>query len=360
MPVWQKAACHDGTAEGVPARQYSIDHFPNIARLLTATLGFPDADEMRGVRCQHAAGISHIATANSPWRDRVVQTARMFGVGTDNTVTACDPMHGNYRKPILRPGQAFHLARNWPRDAFLAAEQLGISTRPVLLGPVSFLALCGMTKGDSVGQGLMRLLPAYIECFEQLNNAGCFWIQIDEPILAHPGLPAATLTHMDVAWHVLSEASRGTSLVLVGGSGGFGRHLPFVLQLPFGGLHVDVVHGYRDFPYVLQHFPAYRWLSLGLVDSCSAAPTHIGMAQGIVEQTLRSHRPDRLMIAPSGALSDSNALTDPDITNVLPQKMSEIVAVASRRTIARRSASIRDFCENDIRFVPCADNSVRH
>lgn len=66
------------------------------------------------------------------------------------------------------------------------------------------------------------------------------------------------------------------------------------------------------------------------------------------------------MIAPSGALSDSNALTDPDITNVLPQKMSEIVAVASRRTIARRSASIRDFCENDIRFVPCADNSVRH
>ncbi|GCE83538.1 uroporphyrinogen decarboxylase/cobalamine-independent methonine synthase family protein [Komagataeibacter diospyri] len=360
MPLWQEAACHDDMPECASTRHYSSIHSRHPTRLLTATLGFPFASESRGVAFQRAAGISHIATANSPWHSRIVQTARMFGVATDDTVLACDPVNGEYRQPLLRPAQPFHLVQNWPYDVFVAAWQQGITTRPILLGPVSFLALCGMTKEDNIGQGLMRLLPAYIECLEQLTTAGCLWVQIDEPVLAHPDLSAATLTHIDVAWRILAEISGVTSLVLVGGEGGFGPHLPFVLQLPFDGLHIDLVHGYRDLPYVLKHFPADRWLSLGLVDACGMAPTHIGMARTIVDQILNSHRRDRLMIAPSGALGGEAGLNDTDVTVMLRQKMSEIVSLAASRQWKRQTEPVREFCENDIRFVPCAADSVRH
>ena len=167
MPLWQEAACHDDMPECASTRHYSSIHSRHPTRLLTATLGVPFASEGRGVAFLRAAGISHIATANSPWHSRIVQTARMFGVATDDTVLACDPVNGEYRQPLLKPAQSFHLVQNWPYDVFVAAWQQGITTRPILLGPVSFLALCGMTKEDNIGQGLMRLLLAYIECLEQ-------------------------------------------------------------------------------------------------------------------------------------------------------------------------------------------------
>lgn len=360
MPLWQEAACHDDMPEGASSRHYSSIHSRHPTRLLTATLGVPFASEGRGVAFQRAAGISHIATANSSWHSRIVQTARMFGVATDDTVLACESVNGEYRQPLLRQAQPFHLVHNWPYDVFVAARRQGITTRPILLGPVSFLALCGMTKEDNIGQGLMRLLLAYIECLEQLTTAGCLWVQIDEPILAHPELSAATLTHIDVAWRILAEISGGTSLVLVGGEGGFGPHLPFVLQLPFDGLHIDLVYGYRDLPHVLNHFPADRWLSLGLVDACGTVPTHIGMARTIVDQILNSHRRDRLMIAPSEALGGEAGLNETDVTVMLQQKISEIVSLAASRQWRCQTEPVREFCENDIRFVPCAADSVRH
>src|SRR5262249_27195976 len=91
----------------------------------------------------------------------------------------------HYIVPELEPGQEFSLGSKKPVDEFREARSLGISTRPVLLGPVSFLLLGKMESGRSTAQLklLERLLPVYEEVLKLLQSAGAHWVQIDEPCL---------------------------------------------------------------------------------------------------------------------------------------------------------------------------------
>jgi 5-methyltetrahydropteroyltriglutamate--homocysteine methyltransferase len=88
----------------------------------------------------------------------------------------------HYIVPEFEPGQRFSLSSNKILDEFNEAKELGIHTRPVLLGPVSFLSL-----GKSVTEGFDPLslidavLPVYEQVLGQLAQAGADWVQVDEP-----------------------------------------------------------------------------------------------------------------------------------------------------------------------------------
>ena len=58
----------------------------------------------------------------------------------------------HYLVPELEPGQKFRLGSTKPVDEFQEAKSLGIHTRPVLLGPVTYLLL-----GKSRGEGFHNL-----------------------------------------------------------------------------------------------------------------------------------------------------------------------------------------------------------
>ena len=113
------------------------------------------------------------------------------GVGTpDRDVTAMEmtkwfDTNYHYIVPEFEAGQRFSLASTKVVDEFNEAKQLGIGTRPVILGPVSFLLL-GKAKDASVRRLdlLQRLLPVYEEVLTRLAEAGAEWVQIDEPCLS--------------------------------------------------------------------------------------------------------------------------------------------------------------------------------
>ncbi|MGO7208751.1 5-methyltetrahydropteroyltriglutamate--homocysteine S-methyltransferase, partial [Rhizobium ruizarguesonis] len=90
----------------------------------------------------------------------------------------------HYMVPELRPDQAFTLTANKPLEAFLEAKALGIHTRPLILGPVTFLKLAKSTEaGFDTVELLDRLLPVYARIFAELRAAGADWVQVDEPCL---------------------------------------------------------------------------------------------------------------------------------------------------------------------------------
>src|SRR5690606_28856851 len=90
----------------------------------------------------------------------------------------------HYIVPEVRRGQRFTLASTKPVDEFLEAKALGIHTRPVIPGPVSFLLLSKAPAGDIRPLELLDdLLPVYVELLSRLRAAGCDWVQIDEPSL---------------------------------------------------------------------------------------------------------------------------------------------------------------------------------
>ncbi|WP_030455417.1 5-methyltetrahydropteroyltriglutamate--homocysteine S-methyltransferase [Herbidospora cretacea] len=75
-----------------------------------------------------------------------------------------------------------------PVAEYLEARRLGIETRPVLVGPLTYLLLAKAAPGSPGGFTPLDLLDSlvetYAELLERLAGAGAQWVQLDEPVLA--------------------------------------------------------------------------------------------------------------------------------------------------------------------------------
>ena len=91
----------------------------------------------------------------------------------------------HYIVPEFHKDQTFKLSSRKAVEEFNEAKALGIVTRPVLIGPVTYLLL-GKVKGEEFDpiSLLDTLLPVYGELLGELKSAGAEWVQIDEPVLA--------------------------------------------------------------------------------------------------------------------------------------------------------------------------------
>ncbi|GAA1017483.1 5-methyltetrahydropteroyltriglutamate--homocysteine methyltransferase [Acrocarpospora pleiomorpha] len=84
----------------------------------------------------------------------------------------------HYLVPEFTPGMRLTLDWRKPLAEYREARELGLETRPVLLGPLSFQLL---GKGGWVLDGLIEV---YAELLERLAAAGVTEVQLDEPVLA--------------------------------------------------------------------------------------------------------------------------------------------------------------------------------
>src|SRR5437867_5916758 len=166
-------------------------------------------------RLQRDAGLDLIPSNDFSYYDRVLDTCAMVGAvparygwsggpvdldtyfamargvqagGRDVTameMTKWFDTNYHYIVPEFDRGQTFRLASTKPIDEFQEAKALGITTKPVLIGPVTFLTLgkARTARFDRL-ELLDRLLPVYAEVLSRLVAAGATWVQLDEPCLA--------------------------------------------------------------------------------------------------------------------------------------------------------------------------------
>lgn len=183
-------------------------------------------------------------------------------------------------------------------EKFNFSKEVGVTSHPVILGPVTYVAL---SKGgdQSFDEKVRTLLPLYKEVFEQLTNAGAEYIQVDEPILVTDG--AADLQDITKeAYEFFNEAAPAAKLVL---QTYFERvDLNFVGQLPVYGFGLDFVH---DNGFNLQQikdglFPKEKALFAGIVDGRNVWSTNIEEKKALIE-ILQSYT-DELVIQPSSSL----------------------------------------------------------
>src|SRR5690606_40069899 len=128
-----------------------------------------------------------------------------------------------------------------PLDEFLEAKALGYHTRPVLLGPVSYLKL-GKSKGPSLDPLTLlgSLLPVYVEMLRRLAANGADWVQIDEPCLVLD-LDDQTRQALRVAYGMFAYALPKLKLMLTTYFGALGDSLHTAVELPVAGLHGGLV-----------------------------------------------------------------------------------------------------------------------
>lgn len=242
----------------------------------------------------------------------------------------------HYLVPVLAPDQRFTLTGNRPRAAFEEALAQGVRTRPVLLGPVTFLKLAKSADGSDTLGHLDALLPLYAEILAGLAEAGAHWVQIDEPCLTLD-LTDAERAALVRSCAVLREAAPGLDLLVASYFGPIGDNLETALALPVSGLHLDLVRGPEDLDAVLDSAREDLWLSLGVVDGRNVWRTDLRAALAALKRVAERRGARRLMVAPSCSLLhvpldlEAEDALDPEVKSWLAfavQKLAEVATLA--------------------------------
>src|SRR5690606_13859440 len=260
---------------------------------------------------------------------------------------------GPPRPPAPRPGRGppaaraprAHRRRRGPRAAalrgdtpvaqYLEARRLGIETRPVLIGPVTFLWLSKTVDGSDRFALLDRLVPAYVQLLEKLHAAGAGWVQVDEPALVLD-LPEPVRDACRRAYAALAAGPR-PKLMLASYFGALGDNLQLAASLPVDGLHLDLVRAPEQLEAALDALPPGRMLSLGLVDGRNVWRTRLDNALLLARYARTRLGADNVCLAPSCSLLhvpvdlDAENGLDPELRSWLSfakQKLGEIRVLA--------------------------------
>jgi len=149
----------------------------------------------------------------------------------------------HYLVPELGQGTDLRLAGDKPLREFTEARSFGIETRPVLLGPVSFLLLSKPAEPGFRPLVLLdRLLDVYAQVLADLHSAGAGWVQLDEPVLAADRTDDE-LEALRRAYHSLGSLDQRPSLLVSTYFGEIGEALPVLAASPVEAIGLDLVTG---------------------------------------------------------------------------------------------------------------------
>ncbi|MGX5805152.1 5-methyltetrahydropteroyltriglutamate--homocysteine S-methyltransferase [Bradyrhizobium sp. Arg314] len=264
------------------------------------------------------------------------------GGQTDQAVTALEmtkwfDTNYHYMVPELADDQAFALSSSKPLDHFLDARALGIHTRPVILGPVTFLKLAKSPARDFNPVALLpRLLPVYELLLRRLKLAGADWVQLDEPALVLDLIPNEQ-DAFNFAYERLSQAVPELKIMLATYFGGLEDNLETALSLPVAGLHLDLARAPEQLEVVGRLAPKDLVLSLGLIDGRNVWRANLRPMLDRIKPVVAGWPLERVEIAPSCSLQhvpidlEQETALDNDMKSWLAfaaQKMDELTTIA--------------------------------
>lgn len=253
----------------------------------------------------------------------------------------------HYIVPEFTRNQKFELTFNKAALEFKEALDLGIRTKPVLIGPVTYLLL-GKEKepGFNRLELLDRLLPVYIGLLRQLEELGAEYVQIDEPFLCTD----ITNDIRDAYRKAFAEINRSTRLkvILTTYFDGLADNAALAVELKPAILHIDVVRAPKSWEDVVRLLPKDASLSLGVVDGRNIWKNDLSRSLDIINKVKSIIGEERLVVATSCSLLHSPIdLENEKNEKSLPaevkrwlafarQKISEVIILAD---LAGRSPS---------------------
>ncbi len=214
----------------IPSNEFSLyDHVLDTSVLFGA------------VPSRHRDAVEDTSTLQGQY-DRYFAMARGNGDVAPLEMTKWFNTNYHYLVPELGPYTLFSLNATKPLAEFAEALELGITTRPVVLGPLSYLLLSKPSAdapSDFAPLDLLEwLVPRYEELLVELKSAGAQWVQIDEPILV-TDQPAEVLERVREVYERLSALADRPKILVASYFDRLGDALGVLAATQIEGLAMD-------------------------------------------------------------------------------------------------------------------------
>lgn len=276
----------------------------------------------------------------------------------------------HYVKPTLQDNQVFKLAAEpKPVVEFLEAKEAGIITRPVIIGPVSFLHLGKADRGQTKApiDHLEALLPLYVELLTKLKEAGAEDVQIDEPVLVFD-LPEETKAAFKPAYEKLGSLSdKAPRLLLATYFGDIVHNIDVLPALhSLHGIHIDLVRNPEQADTIISALGPNQVLSAGVVDGRNIWKTNFKAAIEKVQNAIQKLGKDRVIVATSSSLLhtphtlESEKNLDPEVRDWFSfavEKTKEVAIIA--KAVTEGPDSVRAELEANAKSIESRRSSKR-
>ncbi|MDY3339067.1 5-methyltetrahydropteroyltriglutamate--homocysteine S-methyltransferase [Riemerella anatipestifer] len=247
----------------------------------------------------------------------------------------------HYIVPEFTKDQSFSLRKNFALEYYKEAKDLGIETKPVLIGAVTYLLL-GKEKEE--GFHRLELLPSLLEVYRkilaELQEAGVEWVQIDEPLLVLDLDEKAQKAYREV-YQKFQEEFPKLKIILTTYFEALGDNLELALSLPTKALHIDLVRAPQQLELVLDKFPEDKILSVGVVNGRNVWKNDFEDSLTLINKAKEKLGAERVFVASSSSLlhspcnlelEDNEAVLTPEIKQWLAfakQKVTEVATLTS-------------------------------
>lgn len=255
----------------------------------------------------------------------------------------------HYIVPEFTADTTFKLSSTKIFDQYQEAKDLGIETRPVLVGPITFLRLGKKQEGfnDCRCTMVAKIVPVYIEILKKLQVQGASWVQIDEPYMVLDMAQRYRDAYAE-AYKQIREAVPDLKIIVTSYFDSLRDNADAFFALPVDALHIDLCRGSGQantnandaeklLAEALEKIPSDKILSLGLVDGRNIWKNDISKSLGFVEKAVAKLGSDNVFVAGSSSLLhtpvdlNSETVLDEKIKSWLSfatQKLDEIALIA--------------------------------
>ncbi len=290
-------------------------------------------DEARQLRqrhwlCQRDSGIDMIPVGDFALYDRMLNMIAMLGAvperfgfsgtevdlatyfamarGTDQAVamemTKWFDTNYHYIVPEFTKDQQFKLCSTMLIEQIREAKALGITPRPSLIGPVTFLSLGKMVNHHGNPLKLLdQLIPVYLDLLRKIQAEGITWVQIEEPIMVLE-LPDISRRALVKVYEAIAHEVLGLKVAFTMYFGGVSNNRDIMLSLPVAAVHVDACRAYDEIRDMLIHYPPGKILSLGIVDGRNIWVNDLDRSVALVQKAVDRFGPEKIWVGPSCSL----------------------------------------------------------
>lgn len=266
-----------------------------------------------------------VSTSSPPRWASCKSTFTLKGKSFFQLISSLLSFDSNYHvvKVDHSPSTEFALNQNQQLAEYEEAKALGITTRPVLFGPITYLSLvrkANNAPADFQPLDLLdKLIPVYAELLKQLKAAGVEEVQIDEPILVVDKAETQGALFKKVYETLAPVAPK---ITITTAYGRVGKSIEYLKDLPVYALHLDVDREPKQLEEVVAAIkPTKLHLELGVVSGRNIWKNDLKASQALAEKAIAELGADRVSVSTSSSLLHTPISLKVE-TKLTPQQLS--------------------------------------